>query len=156
VEGPSQLRDFGSQRRHALVEGVDVVDAKRELGAAALVTDGNGAEDPLVTAFEIEGDGFADVEGADGRDLERDGEAVDGEALLLRRRGRGARRQQGEGEGEDGSRDGYAPNETLGTCRSSGRSSSKNACSRNWKKPATRLDGNISIVVFRSRTTALK
>jgi hypothetical protein len=154
VEGPSEPGDLGSQRRHALVEGVDVVDAERELEAAALVTDGNGAEDSLVTAFEIEGDGFADVEGADGRDLEGDGEAVDGEALPLRRRGRGERRQQGEGE--DGSRDGYAPNETLGTCRSSGRSSSKNACSRNWKKPATRLDGNISIVVFRSRTTALK
>jgi len=56
-----------------------------------------------VAAFEIEGDGLAHVEGAVGRDLEGDGEAVDGEALPLRRRGRGERGQQGEGE--DGARD---------------------------------------------------
>jgi hypothetical protein len=56
-----------------------------------------------VAAFEIEGDGLAHIEGAVGRDLEGDGEALDGEALSLRCRGRGERREQGEGE--DGLRD---------------------------------------------------
>jgi len=103
VEGPPQPGDLGSQRHHALVEGVDLVDAERELEAASLVADGNGAEDLLVAAFEIEGDGLAYIEGAVGPDLEGNGEALDGEALSLRCRGRGERRQQGEGE--DGLRD---------------------------------------------------
>ena len=101
VKGPPQPGDLGSQRRHALVEGVDLVDAEGELEAAALVADGNGAEDPLVAAFEIEGDGLAHVEGAVGPDLEGHGEAVDGEARPLRRRGRSESRQQEEGSFHD-------------------------------------------------------
>lgn len=48
------------------------------------------------------------------------------------------------------------PKETRGTCRSSGRSSSKYSRLEKRKNDATTFEGKLSMAVFRSRTTALK
>jgi hypothetical protein len=49
-------------------------------------------------AAEIDGDGFPHAERGVGPNLQRDGEAIDGERALLRPRRAGQRRQQRGGE----------------------------------------------------------
>ncbi len=109
-------------------------------------------------AAELEGDRLADAERGVAIDLEGDRESIDAEAAGLR--GRGAGEDQPERRDETERRrprspDAQLPKDTRGTCRSSGRSGSKYARFTNRKKDATRLEGKVSTVVLRSRTTAL-
>lgn len=82
---------------HVLVEDVDVVHAKGKLEAAALVAHRDRAEEALVGAAEVDGDGFPHAERGVGPDIQRDGEAIDGERALLRPRRPGQRRQAQQG-----------------------------------------------------------
>jgi len=108
---------------------------------------------------ELEGDRLPDAERGVAIHLERDGEAVDAEAagLCPCRAGEEQPERRGETERRGRARSGDAqlPKDTRGTCRSSGRSGSKYVRFTNRKKDAIRLEGKVSTMVLRSRTTAL-
>jgi hypothetical protein len=112
-----------------------------------------------MSAAEFEGDRLPDAERSVAIDLEGDGESVDAEAAWLRPYRPGDEQPERRGKTERRGRprlsDAQLPNETRGTCRSSGRSGSKYVRFTNRKKDAIRLEGKVSTVVLRSRTTAL-
>src|SRR5262249_18057187 len=164
--GSARMGHLGAQGVEALVEGGDTLDPQR---TGSVLANRDDALHGLVPAAEAEGDHLADGEARIGSDLERRGEAVDGEAARLRV---GEAEAGGPDEGRENqappppeatpsrppdkhARGGQLPNETRGGCRSSGRSGSKYARLANRKKDATVFEGKRSMAVLRSRTTAL-
>ena len=85
-----------AERRPARVVDPDALQAEGELVAAAIVADGDRAEDALVRAPEVEGDVLADDEARVGIDLEAHDEAVDDEAARFRRGREGREREHDE------------------------------------------------------------
>ena len=81
----ARIGDLVAERRPALGVDPDALQPEGELIAAAIVANGDRAEDALVRALEVEGDVLADDEARVGVDLEAHDEAVDGEAARLRR-----------------------------------------------------------------------
>ena len=121
---------------------VRILEAQREVPEDAAAD---------LVALGVDGDRLGDFDRAVGGEVDVGTEGGD---LFLRQR-TGGEREEDEEQGEDARHARAQEKETLGTTRSSGFSISKYSAFSKPKAPATRLEGKLSTLMFRSRAAPL-